>query len=80
MIAGIVCLGDGYLGIWNLISEIEAQRIEILDWYHLKENLYKVGGSSERLKSAEAHLWRGNVDSAIVEFKDDEAAKNLKNI
>jgi len=75
---GLVCLGDGHPGIWNLISEIEAQRIEILDWYHLKENLYKVGGSSERLKSAETHLWRGNVDSAIAEFKDDEGAKNLK--
>jgi hypothetical protein len=75
---GIICLGDGHSGIWNLISEIEAERIEILDWYHLKENLYKVGGSPERLKSAETYLWHGNVDSAITEFKDDEGAKNLR--
>jgi replicative DNA helicase len=49
-----------------------------LDWYHLKENLYKVGGLPERLKSAETHLWHRNVDSAIAEFKDDEGAKNLR--
>lgn len=76
---GIACLGDGHPGIWNLIGEIQVQKTEILDWYHLKENLYKVRGSIERLKSAETHLWRGNVDSAIAEFKDDdEAGKNLK--
>jgi hypothetical protein len=23
----------------------EQKRLEILDWYHLKENLYKLGGS-----------------------------------
>jgi hypothetical protein len=74
----IICLGDGHLGIWNLISEVKGERIEILDWYHLKENLHKVGGSPERLKSAETHLWQGNVDSTIAEFKDDEGAKNLR--
>ena len=44
----LVCLGDGHDGVWNLFQEIgsTAQRQEILDWYHLKENLYKVGGGS----------------------------------
>ena len=35
-----------------------------MDWYHLKENLYKVGGSIKRLKKAESLLWRGNVKTA----------------
>jgi hypothetical protein len=41
--------------VWNLFKEIgdNEQRQEILDGYHLKENLYKVGGSIKRLKSAE---------------------------
>lgn len=46
----LVCLGDGHDGVWKLINElatIEA-RWEILDWYHLSENLYKVGGSLKR--------------------------------
>ena len=47
----------------NLFKEIAttSQRQEILDWYHLKENLYKVGGCRKRIKQAEALLWRGRV-------------------
>jgi hypothetical protein len=50
--------------------EINEQRQEILDWYHLKENLYKVGGSIKRLKLAETMLWQGKVDEVINSFKD----------
>ena len=41
----ITCIGDGQDGIWNIISEIgeSTTRREILDWFHLKENIY-VGG------------------------------------
>ncbi|MEH2321197.1 ISKra4 family transposase [Nostoc sp.] len=68
----LVCLGDGHDGVWNLFQEIgsEKQRQEILDWYHLKENLYKVGGSIKRLKAAESLLWQGRVNSAIALFVD----------
>ena len=41
------------------------QRLEILDWYHLKENLYKVGGSLKRLKAAETLLWQGQIQPAM---------------
>lgn len=64
----LTCLGDGHPGIWNLVALITAQRREILDWYHLKENLYKIQGSRKRLKCAEEHLWKGRVDAAIAEF------------
>jgi hypothetical protein len=52
------CIGDSHPGIWNLLQEIGVteQRQEILDWYHLKENLYKAGGSLKRLKQAECVL------------------------
>lgn len=68
----LVCLGDGHDGIWNLVGELATQqtRQEILDWYHLRENLYKVGGSLKRLKQAQTHLWQGEVDSAIALFAD----------
>ena len=68
----LVCLGDGHDGIWNLFREIgrKAQRCEILDWFHLVENLGKVGGSSQRLDAVEACLWRGDVDGAIALFDD----------
>ena len=66
----VICLGDGHDGVWNLFKEIAttSQRQEILDWYHLKENLYKVGGSRKRIKQAEALLWRGRVEDAIAIF------------
>lgn len=70
MLNPLVCLGDGHQGVWKLVQEFgtKEQRWEILDWYHLKENLYKVGGSIKRLKKAEALLWRGNVETAKALF------------
>jgi hypothetical protein len=66
------CIGDGHPGIWNLFQEIGVteQRQEILDWYHLKENLYKAGGSLKRLKQAETLLWFGQVNEVINLFKE----------
>lgn len=48
----VTCLGDGHDGVWNIINKIaeEDHRREVLDWYHLVENLYKVGGSLKKLK------------------------------
>ena len=56
----------------NLFKEIATaqHRQEILDWYHLRENLYKVGGSLKRLTQAETLLWKGQVDAASALFAD----------
>jgi hypothetical protein len=40
----------------------------MLGWYHLKENLYKVGGSLKRLVEAESLLWQGKVEAAKALF------------
>jgi len=68
----LTCLGDGHDGIWNLYRGIgnSTQRREILDWYHLVENLGKVGGSVQRLDAAEACLWQGDVVGTIALFQD----------
>ena len=67
----VTCLGDGHDGVWNLITQIgeEYQRREVLDWYHLVENLNKVGGSLKRLKRVENFLWSGEIEPALAEFK-----------
>jgi hypothetical protein len=64
----VTCLGDGHPGIWNIITKIAVpeQRREILDWYHLTENLYKVGGSLNQLEKAKALLWQGKIDETLV--------------
>ncbi len=66
----LTCLGDGHDGVWNLIQPIapKHQRREILDWYHLMENLEKVGGSMRRLTQARVLLWKGDVDATLALF------------
>ena len=45
------------------------------------ENLYKVGGSNQRLRQAKNYLRHRLVDDAITEFIDlqKKSAKNLQN-
>ena len=76
----LVCLGDGHDGVWNIIAEIgcEQQRIEILDWYHLMENLAKVDSSQDVLDDLKEMLWEGRVNTAITILdtcSDDHADK-----
>lgn len=68
----LVCLGDGHDGIWTLFAQLDAQvqRLEILDWYHLMENLAKVGGSQQRLDAVKACLWQGDSEAAVKQFDD----------
>jgi hypothetical protein len=67
----LYCLGDRHPGIWGLYAQMQfsSPRQEILDWYHLKENLYKVGGSLKRLQQAETLLWQGKVDQTLTLFE-----------
>lgn len=69
----ITLLGDGHAGIWKTMARFASLkwliRREVLDWYHLKENLYKAGGSLKRLKTVENLLWHGEVEMAITQFE-----------
>lgn len=69
--AVVTCLGDGHDGIWNLFDQMKGklERREILDWYHLMENLEKVGGSLKRLAQARSLLWQGKVDETLALFE-----------
>ena len=68
----LTCLGDGHDGIWNIVQLLapDSQRREVLDWFHLVENLSQVGGSLKRLQQTQALLWQGQVDAAIALFTD----------
>ncbi len=69
----LTCVGDGHPGVWNVVETFGTEQVaikrEILDWYHLKENLHKVGGSLKRLERVENFLWQGWVDKAMEEFQ-----------
>jgi hypothetical protein len=79
----VTCLGDGHDGVWNIVQQIgnSDQRREILDWYHLMENLHKVGGSNRRLRQVKNYLWQGKVSDAMVEFNElnKKQARNFQN-
>jgi hypothetical protein len=53
--AQFILLGDGHDGVWNIArtfgGEQVQKRIEVVDWFHLMENLYKVQmlGSEHRV-------------------------------
>ena len=70
------CLGDGHDGVWNIVAEIgtTTQRQEILDWYHLMENLAKVDSSHDQWVELKELLWEGKVEAAIVQLTDCSAS------
>lgn len=76
----LTCLGDGHSGIWKIIKEFNppGEKREILDWYHLMENLNKVGGSRKRLKEAENLLWCGKIDETITLMSQVKKKKSRK--
>jgi hypothetical protein len=78
----ITCIGDGHDGVWNLITQIgeKYQRREVLDWYHLMENLHKIDGHSQEVKAIKNYLWRGEVEEAIGKLKTikKQSAFNFK--
>lgn len=67
----VTCVGDGHDGVWNLIKEIgeQGQRREVLDWFHLMENLFKIEISSAQLKRIKNCLWFGDIESVFLELK-----------
>ena len=64
------CVGDGHPGIWNLMNQFNrgGETRQILDWFHLVENLYKVGGSLKRIAQGKQLLWQGKVDATLALF------------
>ena len=67
----LYCLGDGHDVIWNIRAEIgdKKHRIEILDWYHLMENLHKIETKKKDLLQLQAYLWFGEVETSISYLK-----------
>ena len=61
LIPVVYLLGDGHSGIWSLFEqmEIDVPTDEVLDWDHLKENLYKVEATETILESLSNLLWEG---------------------
>ena len=67
--SGAVCNGGSRVGV---------KRREILDWYHLVENMNKIGASNKRLNRIKESLWKGEMERVLDElegFKKKQAIK-----
>lgn len=76
----IDCLADGHDGVWGVYTQIAhpEQRHEILDWFHLMENLHKVPASSPLLQDARELLWYGEVDDTIKLLKENHSDESRR--
>lgn len=76
------CLGDGHDGVWGIYACIgnSEQRHEILDWFHLVENLYKLPESDALLGDVKELLWYGEVDDTLtlIEAHPSEQAHRFR--
>jgi len=70
----LVFVADGAQWIWNLVEEHFPDAIQIVDWYHATEYIWKVAhavyGEGNDLAKAWAHkrlaeLWEGRVEEVI---------------
>jgi hypothetical protein len=69
-----VVIGDGAHWIWNACDELFPDAIQVLDYYHLCENVYKYGHSLHPFQDTRRTAWaetvigyieKGDVDAAI---------------
>ena len=75
----LYALGDGHCGIWALFEQMSISGTidEIPDWFHLKENLYKVNATAEQLEAISSALWEGRLSTA-KRLLDDINTDNAK--
>ena len=77
----IYLLGDGHCGIWSLFAQMEIEGLtdEVLDWYHLKENLYKVDATDAVLEALSSQLWEGQLQPVLGRLSelDNDSAKRF---
>jgi hypothetical protein len=76
----LVCLGDGHEGIWKVFAQIgvSEQRHEILDWFHLMENLHKLDVAWEHKQNLRSLLWQGHVEQVVTALNGDSTPDSLK--
>lgn len=90
----VVFIGDGAQWIWNMCDELFPDAVQILDFYHLSENVHKFGeylypdNDSRRKQWVEKTLneiKKGDIDTIIeqlpdkiTDYNDEQNTPNLK--
>jgi hypothetical protein len=79
----VVAIGDGAHWIWNLIAEHFPEAVQIVDWYHATEYIwraaYAIYGEGSDLAKQWAkkrldELWAGKVDEVLLHCQQHASA------
>jgi hypothetical protein len=80
----VVMIGDGAHWIWNMCDELFPDAVQILDYYHLSENVHKFGRYLYPYNDIEMKKWskstlekvdKGEITQLIEELPDLEGVK-----
>lgn len=73
----VVVLADGAVWIWNLAADHFGERIEIIDFYHASEHLWKVAKALHGEGTEAAKTWAGNRIKELLEEGAEPVQKAL---
>lgn len=71
--AQTVVIGDGAHWIWNLCNELFPDAVQVLDYYHMCENVYNYAKSLYPSDDAQIKAWAKSIIAKIEAGKIDEA-------
>jgi hypothetical protein len=75
--ADTLVIGDGASWIWNLAGLHFGTSIQVVDWYHAKEHLYRAGGLAFGEGSAEAVRWAKAQETALYQGQTWQVTEHL---
>jgi len=71
----LVFIGDGAQWIWNTCEELFPDAVQILDYYHLSENVNEYAKFIYSEDEVKRKIWTKKVLDAVMEGKIEEAIK-----
>ena len=77
-IAELVVVGDGAAWIWNMCEELFPDAVQILDFYHLSENIHEYSKILYTENEVGRKKWVKEILDSITTGKVDEAIKYVE--
>lgn len=74
----VVFIGDGASWIWNMCQELFPDAECILDYYHLKENVYDYAKALYPADEQKSHAWAESMMNHAHEGETDDILKMIK--
>lgn len=73
----MVMIGDGARWIWNMCDELFPDAVQILDYYHMCENVYRYAKYLYHTDDAKMNKWAKKINTKIESGNVDKALKTI---